>query len=1013
MSSKMKVSILVFSVYLLLTGTSFAHDTDLYMASGEGVEPNLLIIFDNSGSMDEEVQAYFYNPATLYPALVVPQANRNTVYYKTTSGGWTLFANDISNVACGTARTALTNTGHYEGNTNAACSKTSKTLQTGNYRNYLASIGGDEYLPKIDIAKRVITNFITTVNGIRVGVMKFNSSEGGRLQSVIKSLTETTRAELISDVNAIDANTWTPLAETLYEAGLYFKGGNSKFNSGVVYTSPIQFSCQRNYVIIITDGEPTEDRNAILATAIGDRDGDRREPIGAANDPRYASNGSDYLDDVANYLYATDLRSDITGTQNVNTYTIGFTISSSLLERTATQGHGLYYYANNVQNLASSFQNVIDEILSKSTSFVAPIVPVSRMERTTAGDKIYLALFKPLMDEVWSGNIKKFGVAQANNPGSGIVLGDILDANGSKALGSDGQFFSTASSYWSGGLMDGGEVEKGGVGQVLLNRATARNLYTYLGTNVNLPHTSNAFTTSNASITPTLLGLLAGDNDGKNKLIQFVHGLDSYDDNSNGNTTEKRDWILGAFLHSRPLVIHYATRSIIFAGSNDGMLHAFDDSDGTELWGFVPPNLFTKLQALHADVVEYFVDGSARAYVARNPDGSISQAILVFGERRGGNRFYALDITDPVNPRYLWDISPSTSGFEELGDSWSIANISKIAYGTGEKWVVFIGGGYDENQDNSPVVAADTKGRAVYAVDLLTGARVWRYSHAEDANMSYSIPSDVAAVDTDADGKIDRLYVGDMGGRMWRFNVKDASPSNWTGKIIFQSNGVGDKRKIFYPPDVSLEQGDTSYEMLFFGTGDREDPREATVINRLYAVKDKNPTTALTEADLVDVTGDLLQDPATTQEQKNSIKTQLNAGLGWYIKLDLSSGEKCLAAPVVFSKIAFYTTYSPGSLAEGDDPCFVGEGVARLYALQYTTGNAIFNFDLTNDTDHSIIARSDRAKTMGTGIPSGVIITFIGGTAVAYAGVGGGVFMPTFTDAMTKSLLNVLWQTIY
>ena len=177
------------------------------------------------------------------------------------------------------------------------------------------------------------------------------------------------------------------------------------------------------------------------------------------------------------------------------------------LERTATQGHGLYFYANNVQNLASSFQNVIDEILSKSTSFVAPIVPVSRMERTTAGDKIYLALFKPLMDEVWSGNIKKFGVAQANNPGSGIVIGDILDANGSKALDSDGQFFSTASSYWSGGLMDGGEVEKGGVGQVLLNRATARNLYTYLGSNVNLPHSSNAFTTSNASITPTLLGL--------------------------------------------------------------------------------------------------------------------------------------------------------------------------------------------------------------------------------------------------------------------------------------------------------------------------------------------------------------------------------------------------------------------------------------------------------------------------------------------------------------------------
>ena len=184
MSSMKVLAILFLLLCFLFTGTSFAHDTDLYMAQGEGVEPNLLIMFDNSGSMGDEVQAYFYNPATLYPALVVPQANRNTVYYLS-GATWKLFANDISNVACAAARTALTNTGHYEGNTNSTCNSTNRTLRTGNYRNYLQSIGGDEYLPKIDIAKRVITDFVTTINGIRVGVMKFNSSEGGRLQSVI------------------------------------------------------------------------------------------------------------------------------------------------------------------------------------------------------------------------------------------------------------------------------------------------------------------------------------------------------------------------------------------------------------------------------------------------------------------------------------------------------------------------------------------------------------------------------------------------------------------------------------------------------------------------------------------------------------------------------------------------------------------------------------------------------------------------------------------------------------
>ena len=422
------------------------------------------------------------------------------------------------------------------------------------------------------------------------------------------------------------------------------------------------------------------------------------------------------------------------GQQNIITYTIGFTISSDLLERTATAGHGRYFYANSAQQLADVFQNVIDEILSKSTSFVAPIVPVSRMERTTAGDKIYLALFKPLRSQMWSGNIKKYGVAQTDS--GGVHTGDITDTKGLQAVDSNGQFLATAISYWNTG-MDGGEVEKGGVGEVLLNRSTARNLYTYFGTKTDLTDSTNAFKTANTLITPATLGL-GSDSSGRDKLIQFVHGYDSYDENGNGNTTEKRDWILGAFIHSRPYLVHYASRDVIYAGSNDGMLHAFDDSTGDELWGFIPPNLLTQLQALHADVNLSFVDGSPKAYISYDSHGQITQVILIFGERRGGNRYYALDVTDPLKPKYLWDIGPDTKvggiyPYAEMGQSWSSPIIGKIAYGSGEKWVAFIGGGYDGNQDNSPVTLADSKGRAIYVVDILNGSLVWRYSFAEDS----------------------------------------------------------------------------------------------------------------------------------------------------------------------------------------------------------------------------------------------------------------------------------------
>jgi type IV pilus assembly protein PilY1 len=1012
----------------LLATTSFAHDTDLYTASGGTIEPNLLIIFDNSGSMNDLVQAYHYDPLITYDPSVVPQANRDTVYYKGSGEEWRLFQDSISLVPCASARTALTNQGHYEGNTSSNCRSQNRTLRTGNYRNYLASIGGTEYKSKIEITKDVITDFLDTINGVKVGVMVYNYSEGGHLQSEIKSLTDTNRTQLKTDIDNIVASTWTPLAETLYEAGLYFKGGASYFNSRVTYASPIQYYCQKNYVIMITDGISTEDRNSVLGSGnlpnypkIGDQDKDGREP-GGAHEVHYDSNGSDYLDDVAKYLYDTDLRTGLEKQQSITTFTIGFELDTSdpamapkakdLLQRTATHGHGKFYTTSGGQTgLADAFQNIIGEILSKSTSFVAPIVPVSQLEKTTAGDKIYLAFFKPAAG-MWSGNIKKFGVQQADNTAAGLTTGDIIDVNGSKAVSSNGQLYSTATSFWTTTAMDGSEVEQGGVGEVLMRRASARSIYTYFYTDVNLTHSSNAFTTGNASITPQVLGFLEGDTSGRDKLINFVHGYDAYDDNVNGNTTEKRDWILGSFLHSRPLIIHYPnptnpalTRSIIFAGSNGGMLHAFDDSDGRELWGFIPPNVLNKLQALHAGLFETYVDGSPKSYIAYNTDGSINQAILIFGERRGGDRYYALDVTNPDAPAFLWEIGPTariygittfpTADYQELGQTWSIPVIDKVAYGTGEKWVAFISGGYDTNQDNDPVIASDSMGRAIYVIDVLTGEKIWRYTNAENAELTYSIPSDILKVDTDGNGKIDRLYVGDLGGRMWRFDIGDSDVSQWKGKIVFQSNpGANDRRKIFYPPDVTLERDASGdYEMLFFGTGDREAPKESAVINRLYAVKDRNPVSPLGENDLVNVTNGL--SPGTPLPN------------GWYIILE-NAGEKSLATPVIFFKASYFTTFIPSCEGPVGDPCFVGEGIARLYVVKYNTGNAFFNFDLTNDMGGIVLSESDRSLIIGTAIPSGVIITIIRGTAVAYIGVGGGIYPPELPSA--KSLMPVNWR---
>jgi type IV pilus assembly protein PilY1 len=1052
---------------LLIPMVSFARDTDIYMASGEGVEPNILIIFDNSGSMGDVMVYVPYDPSITYAALVVPTVNRDVVYkYDTSRRRWVLYGSSesnsqISNVPCLTARNALMTLGQYTGNTNSTCSSNSLQLRTGNYRNYWADQDARQ-VTKLEIAQDTIKRLIDSISGVRVGIMIFNppvtdttshggssdrNSHGGKILSSIVSLTSDNKTTLKGQIDAITADTWTPLAETLYEAGLYFKGGPSYFNSGVTYVSPIQYSCQKNFIIYMTDGDPTRDdgyrpgdtesssdpsdprrHNHILKQVIGDRDGDGREP-GGSKEVTYIVDGAnhlgtDYLDDVAKYLYESDLRSDLTGTQNIITYTIGFAITPqhNLLGRAGSHGGGKYYQADNAEQLATAFQHIVGEVLEQPSSFLAPIVPVSRMERASAGDKLYLALFQPNQNKMWSGNIKKFNLNQPPPQGvtpdcsynPALPIGTILDSNCSPALNSDGMISDNATSYWVTDLNDGPDVEKGGVGKILKNRSSSRNIYTYLGSNTNLTHSSNAFNTTN--ITRAMLGVLTDIE--RDNLVQFVHGYDAYYENEDDpkGPTVKRDWVLGSFLHSRPLVTHYGSGqpSYIFAGSNDGMLHAFNDDTGEEAWAFVPPNLLNQLQALRADVNAIFVDGSPRAYITRNSNGSINQAILIFGLRRGGNRYYALDVTNPTTPRYLWEINPDAAGspYAEMGQTWSAPNIGKIAFGTGEKWVAFIGGGYDTNQDNDPVTLPDSKGRAVYIIDVTNGSLVKRFSNSDPgySSMTFSIPSDIARVDINGDGKIDRLYVGDLGGRMWRFDIADPNPANWSGRIIFQSNPGNDGttgRKIFYPPDVTLEKG--NYEILFFGTGDREHPQNETVINRLYAVKDKNVTgSILNENNLYDVTTDELQSAGTTEARKNEILTQLNMADGWLIKLNLASGEKSLSSPVLFYRVAYFTTYIPRIIG---DPCQARFGTARMYALDYKTGNAVFNFDLTNDTGGEKIERSDRSENIGGGIPSGVIITFIQGISVAYTGVGGGVDMPPLP--ITKSLMPIYWRTVF
>jgi type IV pilus assembly protein PilY1 len=338
------------------------------------------------------------------------------------------------------------------------------------------------------------------------------------------------------------------------------------------------------------------------------------------------------------------------------------------------------------------------------------------------------------------------------------------------------------------------------------------------------------------------------------------------------------------------------------------------------------------------------------------------------------------------------------------------------------KAVAFFAGGYDQcNDPNGNCGSSDQKGNAVYAIDITDGSRLWSFSKPDNSAMTKSMPSDVAALDINGDDSSERVYVGDLGGQLWRFDTVNLNnTAAWTssGKIIFKSNqSSSEKRKIFYPPEVSLESG---YEWVYFGTGDRENPKQETgtgtfpTQNRLYAIKDKNPSVALTETSLVDVTDDILQKPnptsgeITTQTQtRNDLKNKY----GWFITLT-NNGEKCLASALIYAGVVYYTTFTPDFAAVGDI-CSLKEGTGRVYALQYTSGMAAFNLDLFNDTEGqpATIYRTDRSMTIGGGIPSQVVVAIVKGDVVGYIGVGGGVYSPQMGSK--RIIIPLYWRTVF
>jgi len=513
----------------------------------------------------------------------------------------------------------------------------------------------------------------------------------------------------------------------------------------------------------------------------------------------------------------------------------------------------------------------------------------------------------------------------------------------------------------------------------------------------------------------------------------------------------------------------------ILIGTNQGFLHMFRNSlprtepinqadpivnDGSEVWAYMPHETMNILYQLNDNGAAtgpidhpYGLDGTPTAYVKDvdndgniEPDGQNGtggdadddKVWVFFGLRRGGKSYYGMDLTNPDNPKILWVINKTSGGsFDELALTFSIPRVANLSWDDGgvvTKPVLIFGGGYDVNKDDRSLTGQngnpgtnDSEGRAIYIVDAKTGALVWKATWGASTGVSGtnythsglldSIPSDITAIDTSGDGKVDRLYVGDTGGNVWRADLNGTDRTAWQLTKLASlgrhtSNTKPNDRRFFHRPDF-VKFGDDlgKYDALMISSGDRAnpldygsdgDPIPNETQNYLYMIKDRavnpgSPTTAVVNgasvpldgsvhailnysiemSEMADLTDNCYQQVGATcdddQKLEDASNVVKNLANGWYVELEQATGEKGLATPLTIGGVIFYTTYLPGT---GANTCGPDEGSGIAYALDINDASAVINFNTTNtefDENGELITElqvEDRIVDLGPGIPA-------------------------------------------
>ena len=790
----------------------------------------------------------------------------------------------------------------------------------------------------------------------------------------------------------------TPLIPALTSAGEYFKKSDEAGPyGGKVGSDGKQFQCRQNFAILTTDGYWNNG-----STSIGNADNsDGVDVRNAKNEVKrtytpefpYKDAWSNTLADVAMHYWKNDLRDDMANIvptssanpafwQHMVTFGVSIGLKGTLdpvndmpalkagtkfwpnpftdsdgdgnadegpwriddLLHAAVNGRGSFVAASNPEAFKRSLQDALATItnLTYSRSNVSANSTALR-----EGTYVYQASY---VGGSWTGDLKAYAVK-------------VVERNGKK----EEEVASTPT--WAAGS------------KVTF---TGRKILTEGG----------EFPSEAAKAT-----LDAVDTD----IVEYIKGDQSKELSKPNGKFRNRESLLGDIVYSSPTFVEgnvpvaSTTPDVddtVYVGANDGMLHAFNADNGTERFAYVPGGLdFAKLAKLADPKYPhyFFVDGpivvSTREQTRTelHPNG---RNILVGTLGRGGKGMYALDVTDVTNPKVLWDNTWSDalgtgSNVDSKGTSaWLGSDKQVMGHITTAPFVaklndgnvgVITGNGLHLKDSTGAVTANEVDQGALFVVNLETGA-VIRKLVVPGADNSFSAPR---GWDADGDGDVDYVYVGDLQGNVWKFDLSDSDSSKWGSAygsdkgpdpMFVALDGKGKRQPISGGVTVAVHP--TTYKrMVLFGTGrflTDDDPGDKSVQTIYGLFDDGKRISGRSELALRKIVAESVVKGADGVDRVVRTFQSANTPLGkddrgWYMDLldpnpDVNAeGERVFGQPRNEAGVLLITSGIPSG-----DPCDP-KGTGFIYAIDAFTGSSLPQqyWDTNND---GVVDEKDNAN---------------------------------------------------